>query len=78
MRKSHVVGAIGTMLAACGIAVVLSAQVSPTQAFEVASIKRMKITGSSYTLVTPGGRFTAVNFSLHGLILRAYRVGCRN
>jgi uncharacterized protein (TIGR03435 family) len=42
--------------------------------FEVASVKPTKVSGSAYTFVRPGGRFTATNFPLKGLITRAYRL----
>jgi uncharacterized protein (TIGR03435 family) len=43
-------------------------------AFDVASVKPTKIRGSSYIMFHPGGRFTATNFTLRGLITRAYRL----
>src|SRR3984893_4703254 len=42
--------------------------------FEVPSIKPTKVSGSAYTFVRPGGRFTATNLPLKGLITRAYRL----
>jgi uncharacterized protein (TIGR03435 family) len=43
-------------------------------AFDVASVKPTQVRGSSYTMIHPGGRFTATNFTLRGLITRAYRL----
>jgi uncharacterized protein (TIGR03435 family) len=43
-------------------------------AFEVASVKPTKISGTSLVRPLPGGRFSVVNFSLAGLIKRAYRL----
>jgi uncharacterized protein (TIGR03435 family) len=71
------------LLATAGIVVVdaviaLRAQVPATDAkapaFEVSVIKPTNVTGSAYTLNRPGGRFTAINISLRGLITRAYRL----
>jgi bla regulator protein BlaR1 len=42
--------------------------------FDVASVKPTKISGSAYYFFHPGGRFTATNFPLKGLITRAYRL----
>src|ERR1700686_2396452 len=42
--------------------------------FEVASVKPTKDSGLSYTLIHPGGRFTATNVTLRGLITRAYQL----
>jgi uncharacterized protein (TIGR03435 family) len=42
--------------------------------FEVASVKPTKVSGSAYYFFHPGGRFTATNFPLKGLITRAYRL----
>jgi uncharacterized protein (TIGR03435 family) len=43
-------------------------------AFDVASVKPTKVSGLSYTLIHPGGRFTATNVTLRGLITRAYQL----
>jgi uncharacterized protein (TIGR03435 family) len=41
-------------------------------AFEVASVKPTKIAGTSFVLLYPGGRFSATNVTLGGLIARAW------
>jgi uncharacterized protein (TIGR03435 family) len=68
----------GAGIVAVGAVVALRAQVPATDtkapAFEVAVIKPTNVTGSAYTLNRPGGRFTAINISLRGLITRAYRL----
>ena len=46
-----------------------SATPTSSPAFEVASVKRTKTTGMTFALAYPGGRFTAVNLTLRGLIL---------
>ena len=40
--------------------------------FEVASVKPTKIAGASLIMLYPGGRFSATNFALRGLITRAW------
>jgi uncharacterized protein (TIGR03435 family) len=41
-------------------------------AFDVASVKPTKIAGTSLFMLYPGGRFSATNFALRGLITRAW------
>ena len=42
--------------------------------FDVASVKPTNKSGISLVQLLPGGRFRATNFSLQGLITRAWRV----
>ena len=45
-----------------------------TPAFEIASVKPTKTAGIALFQILPGGRFRATNFSLQGLITRAWRI----
>jgi hypothetical protein len=53
-----------------------SGQDNPTALprFDVASIKPTKTDNLTLTQIYPGGRFSAVNFTLGGLILRSYQL----
>jgi uncharacterized protein (TIGR03435 family) len=68
--------AVAAGLVVIGALASLRAQAPDTKppAFEVASIKPTKVSGLSYTLIHPGGRFTATNVTLRGLITRAYQL----
>jgi uncharacterized protein (TIGR03435 family) len=65
-------------IVAVGLVSALRAQAPATDmklpAFEVASVKPTKISGTSLVRPLPGGRFSVINFSLAGLIKRAYRL----
>jgi uncharacterized protein (TIGR03435 family) len=51
-----------------------AAQAPTLPVFEVASVKPTKTTGVSLVQLLPGGRLRATNFSLQGLITRAWRL----
>jgi uncharacterized protein (TIGR03435 family) len=51
-----------------------AAQTSTPPVFDVASVKPTNTNGISLVQLLPGGRFRATNFSLQGLITRAWRV----
>jgi uncharacterized protein (TIGR03435 family) len=81
MRNSQILRS--TLLAVTGI--VAAGAITPlrvqsqsaatnTPAFEVASVKPTKTTGIALFQILPGGRFRATNFSLQGLITRAWRI----
>jgi uncharacterized protein (TIGR03435 family) len=68
------VSVVSAVLATPPLRAQSSAAQASSPAFEVASVKPTNVTGSSYFLNRPGGRFTATNTSLRGLIMRAYRL----
>jgi uncharacterized protein (TIGR03435 family) len=74
MVPSGVLWIFGIVCAVVAAAGAPSAQAPPTLAFEVASIKPTKTAGLALFQILPGGRFRATNFSLHGLITRAWRI----
>ena len=51
-----------------------AAQTLTLPAFEVASVKPTKTNGISLLQILPGGRLRATNFSLQGLMTRAWRI----
>jgi uncharacterized protein (TIGR03435 family) len=55
-------------------AVLAVAALAASPVFDVASVKLTKTNGLSLIQLLPGGRLRATNFSLHGLIARAWRV----
>ena len=62
-------------LLAIGSVAVLTAQVLPSPAFEVASVKRnLSGEGRVDQRLQPGGRYVAINISIRMLIMRAYRL----
>jgi uncharacterized protein (TIGR03435 family) len=73
MAKARLLVAVGTVALVGSVVGALVAQTPASSAFEVASVKPGKFTGSFYNVFQPGGRFLA-SCTLECLIANAYGI----